>query len=63
LVRAKERPAQLGRCSSPSVERRKQGAGKLTGDKELERKGQADKAKGDVHKVAGNVKDARAMPP
>jgi uncharacterized protein YjbJ (UPF0337 family) len=36
----------------------KQGAGKLTGDKELEREGQADKAKGDVHKAAGNVKDA-----
>jgi uncharacterized protein YjbJ (UPF0337 family) len=36
----------------------KQGAGKLTGDKELEREGQADKAKGDVHKAAGDVKDA-----
>ena len=36
----------------------KKGAGKLTGDKELEREGQADKAKGDVHKAAGNVKDA-----
>jgi uncharacterized protein YjbJ (UPF0337 family) len=36
----------------------KQGAGKLTGDKEMEREGQADKAKGDVHKAAGNVKDA-----
>jgi uncharacterized protein YjbJ (UPF0337 family) len=36
----------------------KQGAGKLTGDKELEREGQADKAKGEVHKAAGNVKDA-----
>ena len=36
----------------------KQGAGKLSGDKELERAGQADKAKGDVHKAAGDVKDA-----
>jgi len=36
----------------------KQGAGKLTGDKEMEREGQADKAKGDVHKTAGDVKDA-----
>ena len=36
----------------------KQGAGKLTGDKELEREGQADKAKGDVRKTAGDVKDA-----
>jgi uncharacterized protein YjbJ (UPF0337 family) len=37
----------------------KQGAGKLTGDKEMEREGQADKAKGcDVHTAAGNVKDA-----
>jgi uncharacterized protein YjbJ (UPF0337 family) len=26
-------------------------------------RGAADKAKGDVHKTAGNVKDARAMPP
>ena len=36
----------------------KQGAGKLSGDKELEREGQADKAKGNVHKAAGDVKDA-----
>jgi uncharacterized protein YjbJ (UPF0337 family) len=36
----------------------KQGAGKLSGDKDLEREGQADKAKGDVHKAAGDVKDA-----
>lgn len=36
----------------------KQGAGKLTGDKDMEREGQADKAKGDVHKAAGNIKDA-----
>jgi uncharacterized protein YjbJ (UPF0337 family) len=36
----------------------KQGAGKLTGDKELKHEGQADKAKDEVHKAAGNVKDA-----
>lgn len=36
----------------------KQGAGKLTGDKEMEREGQADKAKGDVHRAAANVQDA-----
>lgn len=36
----------------------KQGAGKLTGDKELEHEGQADKVKGDMHKAAGDVKDA-----
>ena len=34
------------------------GAGKLTGDKEMEREGQADKARGDVHKAAGDVKNA-----
>ena len=33
-------------------------AGKLTGDKELETEGKFDKAKGDVHNAAGNVKDA-----
>jgi uncharacterized protein YjbJ (UPF0337 family) len=36
----------------------KEGAGKLTGDKELETEGKTDKAKGDLHKAAGNVKDA-----
>jgi uncharacterized protein YjbJ (UPF0337 family) len=36
----------------------KQGAGKLSGDKELEHEGKADKAKGDLHEAAGNVKDA-----
>ena len=36
----------------------KQGAGKLSGDKDLEHEGQADKAKGDAHKAAGDVKDA-----
>jgi uncharacterized protein YjbJ (UPF0337 family) len=36
----------------------KQGAGKASGDKEMEYEGKADKAKGDMHKAAGNVKDA-----
>ena len=36
----------------------KQGAGKLSGDMELEHEGKADKAKGDLHEAAGNVKDA-----
>jgi uncharacterized protein YjbJ (UPF0337 family) len=36
----------------------KEGAGKLTGDKELESEGKTDKAKGDLHKAAGDVKDA-----
>jgi len=36
----------------------KEGAGKLSGDKELQREGKADKAKGAVHNVAGDVKDA-----
>jgi uncharacterized protein YjbJ (UPF0337 family) len=33
-------------------------AGKVTGDKELESEGKLDKAKGDLHKAAGDVKDA-----
>ena len=36
----------------------KEGAGKISGDKEMQREGKADKAKGDVHKAAGDVKDA-----
>jgi uncharacterized protein YjbJ (UPF0337 family) len=36
----------------------KQGAGKLTGDKEMEAEGKMDKAKGSAHNVAGDVKDA-----
>jgi uncharacterized protein YjbJ (UPF0337 family) len=36
----------------------KQGAGKVSGDKEMEHEGKADKAKGDMHEAAGNVKDA-----
>ena len=36
----------------------KEGAGKLTGDKELENEGKLDKAKGAAHNVAGDVKDA-----
>lgn len=33
-------------------------AGKFTGDKELQSEGKVDKAKGDAHNAAGNVKDA-----
>jgi uncharacterized protein YjbJ (UPF0337 family) len=33
-------------------------AGKVTGDKELQSEGKMDKAKGDAHKAAGDVKDA-----
>ncbi|MBP0109740.1 MULTISPECIES: CsbD family protein [Bradyrhizobium] len=36
----------------------KEGAGKLSGDKDLQTEGKADKAKGAVHKAAGDVKDA-----
>lgn len=36
----------------------KEGAGKLSGDKDLQRQGRADKAKGAVHNAAGDVKDA-----
>jgi uncharacterized protein YjbJ (UPF0337 family) len=36
----------------------KDAAGKVTGDKELQSEGKLDKAKGDAHNVAGNVKDA-----
>ena len=36
----------------------KEGAGKMMGDKDLEAEGKVDKAKGDVHNAAGNLKDA-----
>lgn len=36
----------------------KEGAGKVSGDKDLENEGKVDKAKGSAHKVAGDVKDA-----
>jgi uncharacterized protein YjbJ (UPF0337 family) len=36
----------------------KEGAGKLTGDKEMEKEGKLDKAKGSAHNAAGDVKDA-----
>lgn len=36
----------------------KEGTGKLSGDKDLQREGKADKAKGSVHNAAGDVKDA-----
>ncbi|MBR0991371.1 CsbD family protein [Bradyrhizobium japonicum] len=36
----------------------KEGAGKLTGNENLEAEGKMDKAKGAAHSVAGDVKDA-----
>jgi uncharacterized protein YjbJ (UPF0337 family) len=36
----------------------KEGAGKLSGDKNMENEGKIDKAKGAAHNVAGDVKDA-----
>ena len=33
-------------------------AGKVTGDKDLQAEGKMDKAKGDLHNAAGDVKDA-----
>ncbi len=33
-------------------------AGKVTGDKELQSEGKLDKAKGEAHNIAGNIKDA-----
>lgn len=36
----------------------KEGAGKLTGDKEMQTEGKVDKAKGSAHEAAGDVKDA-----
>jgi uncharacterized protein YjbJ (UPF0337 family) len=36
----------------------KEGAGKLTGDKEMENEGKLDKARGSAHNAAGDVKDA-----
>jgi len=36
----------------------KEGAGKITGDKKLQAEGKLDKAKGEAHKMAGDVKDA-----
>ncbi len=36
----------------------KEGAGKLSGDKDLQREAKADKTKGAVHNAAGDVKDA-----
>jgi len=36
----------------------KEGAGKLTGDKEMETEGKIDKAKGFANNAAGDVKDA-----
>ena len=36
----------------------KEGAGKVSGDSELENEGKLDKAKGAAHRAAGDVKDA-----
>jgi uncharacterized protein YjbJ (UPF0337 family) len=36
----------------------KEGAGKMTGDKEIQAEGKLDKAKGSAHNAAGDVKDA-----
>lgn len=36
----------------------KEGAGRLSGDKEMQAEGKIDKAKGNAHNVAGDVKDA-----
>jgi len=36
----------------------KEGAGKLSGDKDMENEGKLDKSKGAAHNVAGDVKDA-----
>ena len=35
----------------------KEGAGKMSGDKNLQNEGKADKATGAVHKTVGDVKD------
>jgi uncharacterized protein YjbJ (UPF0337 family) len=36
----------------------KDAAGKLTGDQKLQAEGKLDKAKGEAHNIAGDVKDA-----
>ena len=36
----------------------KDAAGKMMGDKSLQAEGKMDKAKGEAHRVAGDVKDA-----
>jgi uncharacterized protein YjbJ (UPF0337 family) len=36
----------------------KEGAGKLSGDKDMETEGKLDKAKGSTHNAAGDMKDA-----
>jgi uncharacterized protein YjbJ (UPF0337 family) len=36
----------------------KEGAGKVSGDKDLQNEGRSDKAKGAAHKAAGDVKDS-----
>ena len=41
----------------------KEGAGKISGDKELENEGKIDKAKGAAHKAAGDVRSSKAPSP
>ena len=41
----------------------KETVGKATGDKELRSEGKIDKAKGEAHRVAGDVKDALKKAP
>ena len=36
----------------------KEGAGKVSGDKDLQNEGKSDKAKGAAHNAAGDVKDS-----
>jgi uncharacterized protein YjbJ (UPF0337 family) len=36
----------------------KEGAGKISGDKDIQNEGKADKAKGAAHNATGDVKDA-----
>jgi uncharacterized protein YjbJ (UPF0337 family) len=45
------------RLHAPLLGAINEGAGKLTGDKELETEGQIDKAKGSAHSAVGDVKD------
>jgi uncharacterized protein YjbJ (UPF0337 family) len=58
-----ERKAQLDRENVKGFAEKtkgtiKEGAGKMMGDKNLEAEGKVDKAKGDAHNAAGNLKDA-----
>ena len=48
----------LNKRSHDYVNRRKNGVGKLTGDKKIEKEGAAEKAAAKVKEVAEDVKDA-----